>query len=185
MTPREDSPVKDRVPTLADLVQRATGGGVDTARHAETRARVIEEVGVRPHSIMTWAIATACLSVILATIVWSPHGKERATSDPAIGPVSAGEPRAADLGGDAAVAKLRPSFRACYQAELARGPVLDGKVVFEVTVAADGSARGVKVESRLGLSDELVGCLGKVLEGASFAGSEGRTLVVPVSFVSR
>lgn len=87
---------------------------------------------------------------------------------------------------DEVVAKLRPSFRKCYESALATDPNAAGKVVIEAIVQASGTVESTAVVSNDGLPSSTASCLEGVVRGARFTPSGERTAVrVPVTFTRR
>jgi hypothetical protein len=86
------------------------------------------------------------------------------------------------------IAGLRRGFRTCYETKgLALDPNMSGKVMLRVKIAPNGEVRGVDRISNAGLSDAVVTCIERRLEGATFAppGSAGSVVQVPVAFAKQ
>jgi TonB family protein len=88
---------------------------------------------------------------------------------------------------DAAIARLRPQFKACYQGGLVSDPTMSGKVVVRIHIAPDGPVDSSSVEQNSGLSDAVADCIRRALDQARFSapGGNGSTLKVPVRFVQQ
>jgi hypothetical protein len=71
---------------------------------------------------------------------------------------------------DRIVAKMGGAFRSCYNRALVHDPTLSGsmRVAFDV-LPLTGSADRVRIERRVGLNDELVGCITNRIGAAQFA----------------
>jgi tetratricopeptide (TPR) repeat protein len=81
------------------------------------------------------------------------------------------------------VSALKAPFRACYNAELATRPALDGTLRHRAGIGVDGTIR--RVDGRgLGVPPSLVECVGKAILGAHFAPPQGgkATIEIPIVF---
>jgi outer membrane biosynthesis protein TonB len=85
------------------------------------------------------------------------------------------------------VAKLRPGFRACYNAGLNVDPSMSGKVVLSVKISPNGEVSGVDPSGNSGLSENVVQCLIRKARNAQFdsPGPNGSVLQIPVTFVQQ
>ena len=95
------------------------------------------------------------------------------------GPMAAPVPDAEKI-----IAGLRPYFRLCYRAGLMTDPELQGSVVMDARIAADGSVTGVTQHAPTTLSPPVTHCLEEALKGAQFSppGGTGSTVRVPLNF---
>jgi hypothetical protein len=82
------------------------------------------------------------------------------------------------------IARLRPYFRACYNAGLACDPTMEGRVVLTVHIESEGAVGSVAVTQHEGLDEKVIECLATTLRGAHFdaPGGQGSTLNVPIVF---
>jgi hypothetical protein len=108
----------------------------------------------------------------------------RATGDVTLGSIAMTGPIA---NGDAAVARLRPGFRACYNKGLQGDPTMAGKLVVDIKVEPNGDVSGATRTSGAGLSPEVEQCvLRKSRNGAFDApGPPGVTVHLPLTFTRR
>ncbi len=86
---------------------------------------------------------------------------------------------------EAVIAKLRPSFRSCYQQKgLAIDPTMAGKLVIRIDIAPNGDVRSVTKAGGSGLSQPVEQCIVQKVQNASFdaPGGGGAKVDVPISF---
>ena len=69
---------------------------------------------------------------------------------------------------EAVIANLRPSFRHCYNAGLAKHPGEEGCAVFAVQVSPDGAVTSAETAAVDGLSSEVTGCISSALRKSYF-----------------
>jgi len=87
---------------------------------------------------------------------------------------------------DAAIAKLRPGFRSCYNKGLANDPSMAGKIILSIKVAPNGDVSDVSKAGGTGLSSDVEQCIINRAKHASFdASGSGSTVQVPVTFVKQ
>jgi len=88
---------------------------------------------------------------------------------------------------EATIARLRPGFRACYNAGLKDDPLMQGEVTVLVHVAADGHVDESTLTRNDGLSEQVTECLRLLIASATFdaPGGKGSSLSVPVRFVQQ
>jgi outer membrane biosynthesis protein TonB len=81
-------------------------------------------------------------------------------------------------------AGLRPRFRACYQAGLAREPSMTATITVIVSVQADGQVSNTSVSSGTGLSSPVEACVLRVARSAVFEapGGAGSLVAIPLTF---
>jgi len=86
---------------------------------------------------------------------------------------------------DAAVAKLRPRFKRCYQEGLNSNPNMSGKAVLVAKVGPNGEVMSTDIASNEGLSSAVTSCLtSTVTQHAQFTGNNSVTTVrIPVSLI--
>lgn len=85
------------------------------------------------------------------------------------------------------IAKLRPSFRSCYQQKgLSMDSTMAGKLVIRIDIAPNGEVRSVTKTGGNGLSPAVEQCIIGKVQNASFdaPGGGGSKLDVPVTFVN-
>jgi outer membrane biosynthesis protein TonB len=88
---------------------------------------------------------------------------------------------------EATIAKLRPSFRACYQQKgLSVDSTMAGKIVLRIDVAPNGDVASVAKVGGTGLSPAVEQCILQKVQNASFDAPHGggAKLDVPVTFVN-
>jgi hypothetical protein len=86
---------------------------------------------------------------------------------------------------EAVLFKLRPSLGACYRTSAATNPKLEGKALFEVTIAGPGTVQDVTLLSQNGLDPPLITCATSALKTATFKPTPDGGLAsvkVPVAF---
>ena len=100
-----------------------------------------------------------------------------------VGMALADAPDVEKLGFAEVVREHAKDLSACYESSLRSGQALQGRVEFELDIAADGTVTSAKVAETT-LNDESVeDCLVKVFEGMTFpAAKEPRTVVYPLVF---
>lgn len=88
---------------------------------------------------------------------------------------------------EAEIAKMRPSFRSCYNKGIQIQPDMQGKVVFRVKLAPNGEVTSVDKVSGDGLSEAVEQCSAKVIKRGNFdgPGGSGSAFDVPVSFLTQ
>lgn len=88
---------------------------------------------------------------------------------------------------EAAIAKLRPGFRSCYNKGLANDPSMAGKIVLAIKIGANGDVNDVSKVGGSGLSSDVEQCIIKRARNGSFdaPGGSGSTIQVPVTFVKQ
>jgi len=106
----------------------------------------------------------------------------RATGVESVGAVSTSFPVSNAQG---AIARLRPGFRACYNAGLASDPTMSGKIVLLIKVGTNGDVEQVAKGGGSGLSSDVEACIMNRARSATFVapGGDGSTVNVPVTFV--
>jgi hypothetical protein len=110
--------------------------------------------------------------------VVGPKGTESVGALSTSGPIANAE---------AAIAKLRPGFRSCYNKGLANDPSMAGKIVLAIKIASNGDVSDVSKAGGSGLSSEVESCIINRAKHASFdaPGGSGSTVQVPVTFVKQ
>ena len=90
-----------------------------------------------------------------------------------------------NFGAEATIARLRPSFRSCYNKGLDKNPEMAGTMSMVIDIAPNGDVSGVSKESGAGLSPEVEACIMGKVKGASFdaPGGGGAKLHVPMTVV--
>jgi hypothetical protein len=86
---------------------------------------------------------------------------------------------------EAVLFKLRPSLGACYRTSAATNPKLEGKALFEVTIAGPGTVQDVTLLSQNGLEPPLITCATGALKTATFKPTPDggvASVKVPVAF---
>jgi hypothetical protein len=85
---------------------------------------------------------------------------------------------------DRVVAGMRAGFRACYNRGLASNPDLQGSVRITAKIGPNGEVLSATPSGGGGLGDEVVSCVVRRVQSASFAPPEGggATVVIPVTF---
>jgi hypothetical protein len=89
---------------------------------------------------------------------------------------------------EAAIAKLRPSFRSCYNKGIQGQPDMEGKVVLRVRLDGRGEVQGVEKVSGAGLSDGVEQCsMNAIKKLGEFdaPGGSGSSFEVPISFFTQ
>jgi TonB family protein len=81
--------------------------------------------------------------------------------------------------------QLTPRARRCYRKGLETDPLLTGRVVLGIHVAADGTVDSVKVVKSNGLSREVLACILSAAKGLVFdaPGTGGSQVTVPLNFI--
>ncbi len=113
------------------------------------------------------------------------HGTERQVEGPRFNLTIEPLPPPNLQGGERAIARLRPSYRACYVNKgLSRDPSMAGKIVLSIRVAPNGDVAGVQKVAGSGLSSEVEQCIILRTHNAEFdaPGGSGATLQVPIIF---
>ncbi len=83
----------------------------------------------------------------------------------------------------AAIARLRPGFRSCYNKGLAKDPNLAGSITIAISVAPNGDVTGVTKKSG-GINADVDACMVRKCKSATFdASPSGDTVNVPIQFV--
>jgi hypothetical protein len=113
-----------------------------------------------------------------ARTVAGPTGQE------SVGSLSTSAPVA---NAEAAIAKLRPGFRSCYNKGLANDPSMAGKIVLAIKIGANGDVNDVSKVGGSGLSSDVEQCIIKRARNGTFdaPGGSGSTIQVPVTFVKQ
>jgi TonB family protein len=85
---------------------------------------------------------------------------------------------------DRVVAGMRAGFRACYNRGLASNPDLQGSVRITAKIGPNGEVLSATPSGGSGLGDEVVSCVVRRVQSASFSPPEGggATVVIPVTF---
>jgi hypothetical protein len=85
---------------------------------------------------------------------------------------------------DRVVAGMRAGFRACYNRGLASNPDLQGSVRITAKIGPNGEVLSATPSGGGGLGDEVVSCVVRRVQSASFSPPEGggATVVIPVTF---
>jgi hypothetical protein len=85
---------------------------------------------------------------------------------------------------DRVVAGMRAGFRACYNKGLASNPDLQGSVRITAKIGPNGEVASATPSGGAGLGDEVVNCVVRRVQSATFAPPEGggATIVIPVTF---
>jgi hypothetical protein len=106
------------------------------------------------------------------------------TGDAQTGSISTSAPVA---NAEAAIARLRPGFRSCYNKGLANDPSMAGKIVLAIKIAPNGDVNDVSKVGGSGLSSDVEQCIIKRAKGGTFEapGGSGSTIQVPVTFVKQ
>ncbi len=107
------------------------------------------------------------------------------TSPQPLGDIKAGATTATRPIADAdrVIAGLRPRLRLCFTNGLKADPKMNGRVMYTVSVAGDGSVTTANVVSNTGIAFDVVTCQVGVLKRAQFTapGGSGSTLNVPIT----
>jgi TonB family protein len=79
---------------------------------------------------------------------------------------------------------MRAGFRACYNRGLASNPDLSGSVRVTAKIGPNGEVISATPSGGSGLGDEVVNCVVRRVQSATFAapGGGGATVVIPVTF---
>jgi len=106
------------------------------------------------------------------------------TGSESVGALSTSAPVA---NAEAAIAKLRPGFRSCYNKGLANDPSMAGKIVLAIKIAPNGDVNDVSKVGGSGLSSDVEQCIIKRAKNGTFdaPGGSGSTIQVPVTFVKQ
>jgi hypothetical protein len=85
---------------------------------------------------------------------------------------------------DRVVAGMRAGFRACYNRGLASNPDLQGSVRITAKIGPNGEVLSATPNATGSLGDEVVNCVVRRVQSATFAPPEGggATIVIPVTF---
>jgi hypothetical protein len=85
---------------------------------------------------------------------------------------------------DRVVAGMRAGFRACYNKGLASNPDLQGSVRITAKIGPNGEVVSATPSGGAGLGDEVVSCVVRRVQAATFSAPEGggATIVIPVTF---
>ncbi|HKQ70708.1 MAG TPA: AgmX/PglI C-terminal domain-containing protein [Polyangiaceae bacterium] len=85
---------------------------------------------------------------------------------------------------DRVVAGMRAGFRACYNRGLASNPDLQGSVRVTAKIGPNGEVLSATPSGGSGLGDEVVSCVVRRVQSATFSPPEGggATVVIPVTF---
>lgn len=89
---------------------------------------------------------------------------------------------------EAAIAKLRPSFRSCYNKGIQGQPDMEGKVVLRVRLDGRGEVQSVEKVSGAGLSEGVEQCsMNAIKKLGEFdaPGGTGSSFEVPISFFTQ
>ncbi len=81
--------------------------------------------------------------------------------------------------------KLTPGIKECHRSALVDAPKTQGKIKLVVTVAPDGTVKGVSIEKNQTGSDDLAACAAKVFEDHAWPkrkDGEDRVLSIPILF---
>ena len=83
------------------------------------------------------------------------------------------------------MAKVKGRVQACYERALRRAPLLEGKVLVQFTVGADGRVQAVEDLADPAMSDaEMISCVLKAVRTAEFPPtSDGDSVTVNYPFV--
>jgi len=106
------------------------------------------------------------------------------TGDAQTGSISTSAPVA---NAEAAIARLRPGFRSCYNKGLANDPSMAGKIVLAIKIAPNGDVNDVSKVGGSGLASDVEQCIIKRAKSGTFdaPGGSGSTIQVPVTFVKQ
>lgn len=86
---------------------------------------------------------------------------------------------------EASIARLRPSFRSCYNKGIQGQPDMEGKVTLRVRLAPNGEVQSVEKVSGVGLSDGVEQCAMKAIRNNGefdAPGGTGSSFEVPITF---
>ncbi|HEX9297395.1 MAG TPA: AgmX/PglI C-terminal domain-containing protein [Polyangiaceae bacterium] len=85
---------------------------------------------------------------------------------------------------DRVVAGMRAGFRACYNRGLASNPDLQGSVRITAKIGPNGEVVSATPSGGAGLGDEVVSCVVRRVQSATFSPPEGggASIVIPVTF---
>jgi hypothetical protein len=85
---------------------------------------------------------------------------------------------------DRVVAGMRAGFRACYNRGLQSNPDLQGSVRITAKIGPNGEVVSAAPSGGSGLGDEVVNCVVRRVQSATFSAPEGggSTIVIPVTF---
>lgn len=90
-------------------------------------------------------------------------------------------------GADAAIARLRPRFRRCYENGLNQNPDISGKITLKVRIGLSGKVESVTSSVSGQLPASVVSCVTNAVKARSFPPPQGSAtvLTVPVNFVKQ
>jgi len=101
-----------------------------------------------------------------------------------VGPIERTAPVA---NAESVVARLRPSFRTCYNRGLQSDPSMAGKVIVSAKIAPNGEVASADSSQNTGLSTDVVQCILRRVRTATFEtqGPIGSTIQIPITFVQQ
>jgi hypothetical protein len=88
---------------------------------------------------------------------------------------------------DEALKAARPTLNACYRSARKRDPMVTGRVIFRVTIKADGHPGEIARQGDIQIDPELIGCARVALTRVTFTpppGGQPMNILVPIDFVS-
>ena len=90
-----------------------------------------------------------------------------------------------NFGAEATIARLRPSFRSCYNKGLDKNPNMAGTMDLIIDIAPNGEVTNVSKGGGTGLSSDVEACIEGKVKSASFdaPGGAGAKLRVPLTVV--
>jgi hypothetical protein len=182
---------------LAALALAACGPAPDFVEYPrEARAPTYEVVGVAadPVVVVTCPGPSVCAQAAPPVVVAPPPPPPApvvvVAPPPPVVPVIAAPPVVArvaspDAAVQAAIRRIEPKLRRCYEKGLRRYPLLAGSVVARLRVDDDGEVDSAKDAGSTMPDRRVVKCVLGELDDLEIPGAAERTVVVPIPFSPR